>query len=219
MSSDVQDKVVFFGCLIVAIILHELSHGVAALFCGDDTAKRSGRLTLNPVRHIDPFGSIILPAMMLLSTGSAFGYAKPVPVNPTKMRRPREQMLWVGLAGPASNLILMTFAALFARSMVPSQLPTDALGYLEPSLLALPLQILLTFAVVNLLLAVFNMLPIPPLDGSSLIERIMPTTWLPRWYQYRQYGFLVLFGLLFWTNFFGRIFDPFELRLYKFILL
>src|SRR5437762_13131884 len=98
---------IFFGCLVVAVILHEVSHGVVALWCGDDTAKRAGRLTLNPIPHVDVFGSIILPAMGALAGLPVFGYAKPVPVNPTQMRRPRRDMVLVGLAGPAPHLTLI----------------------------------------------------------------------------------------------------------------
>ena len=100
MSAEVEERLVFFACLFLAIILHEISHGIVALFFGDDTAKRAGRLTLNPIPHIDPFGSIILPAMLTITGFGAFGWAKPVPVDPNKMRNPRRQMLYVGLAGP-----------------------------------------------------------------------------------------------------------------------
>jgi Zn-dependent protease len=201
--------------LIVAIILHEISHGIVALWFGDDTAKRAGRLTLNPIPHIDPFGSIILPALLVIAGAGAFGWAKPVPVNPTKLRDPRRQMLWVGLAGPLTNFLLMGIAALLARQLAPHPVFGDANGY---PILPLFVQILLAFAYVNLLLGVFNLLPVPPLDGSSLIERVLPEAWLPGWYRYRQYGFLVLFLLVFSTNIFGRILQPFETRLFDFIL-
>src|SRR5882757_3551667 len=102
-----RETVVFFVALVASIILHEISHGVVALWCGDDTAKRAGRLTLNPLPHIDPFGSLLLPAMGALSGLPVFGYAKPVPVNPALMRHPRRDMVFVGLAGPTSNLTLM----------------------------------------------------------------------------------------------------------------
>lgn len=215
MSSDLELKLVFFGCLIVAIILHEISHGVVALAFGDDTAKRAGRLTLNPIPHIDPFGSIILPAMLLLSGVGAFGWAKPVPVNPAKMRNPRRDMLWVGLAGPATNFGLMAVGAVAARAafrnltVVPGATLAD---------LPLGFQVLFYFALANLFLGLFNLLPIPPLDGSSLIERVLPREWLPAWHRFRPYGFLVLFLVVFATNAIGTIFRPFEDRLLRFIL-
>jgi len=206
--------VVFYGCLIVAIILHEISHGVVALWFGDDTAKREGRLTLNPIPHIDLFGSIILPALMVFTTGFAFGYAKPVPVNPTKLRDPRRQMVFVGLAGPFSNFLLMFLAA------VPVHVFTNGkYAYLtswnDPPLIV---QILMWFAFANLILGVFNMLPIPPLDGSALIERVLPRKWLPNWYRFRPYGMAVLFFLIFWTNALGVILRPFEEHFWKFVL-
>src|SRR4051794_13090953 len=112
-----QATVIYFVALVVAIILHEISHGVVALFFGDDTARRAGRLTLNPVPHIDPFGSIILPAMGALAGIPVIGWAKPVPVNPSRLRNQRRDMLFVSLAGPVTNLLLMFAAAFVARSL------------------------------------------------------------------------------------------------------
>lgn len=201
---------VFFGCLIIAVILHEISHGVVALWFGDDTAKREGRLTLNPMAHIDPFGTIILPAMLVLGGLGAFGYAKPVPVNPSRMRNPRHDYFYVALAGPGSNFLMMAVAAVAARLLVGGPYP----GWTGLGLVG---QILYGFAYVNLLLGIFNLLPIPPLDGSSIIERVLPREWLPRWYQFRQYGMLILIVLLFWTNLFGRFLAPFADSLGRFI--
>src|SRR5436305_1816577 len=107
--------VIYFGALFLAIILHEIAHGVVALWFGYDTARRAGRLTLNPVPHIDPFGSIILPAMGALAGVPVIGWAKPVPVNPGRLRNPRRDMLFVSLAGPGTNFLLASAAAIFAR--------------------------------------------------------------------------------------------------------
>src|SRR2546430_16160056 len=107
--------VIYFGALFLAIILHEIAHGVVALWFGDDTARRAGRITLNPVPHIDPFGSILLPAMGALFGVPVIAWAKPVPVNPRRMRNPRRDMVVVSLAGPATNFLLMVGAALAAR--------------------------------------------------------------------------------------------------------
>jgi Zn-dependent protease len=195
------ESFIFYGCLLVAVILHEISHGVVALFYGDDTAKRAGRLTLNPIPHIDPVGSVLLPAMAILaSTVSGYrvpilGWAKPVPVSPSRLRNPRRQMLFVGLIGPTTNFALMIGSALVARSLPNYYQRIDAH------------DIFAAFAAVNLFLGVFNLLPIPPLDGSSLIERVLPHTALPIWYRIRPYGFLVLFLGLFYFNFFGRLID------------
>ncbi len=213
MSAEWEQKLVFFGCLFAAIILHEISHGVVALFFGDDTAKKAGRLTLNPIPHIDPFGSIILPAMMTLAGFGAFGWAKPVPVNPSKLRNPRRDMLYVGLVGPVTNFVLMAGSAVAARAWY------HATNGFFASIFDLPLgiQILFWFAYANLLLGLFNLLPIPPLDGSTLIDRVLPDAWLPNWYKYRQYGFLLLFALVFWLDIFGPILRPFEEALYRFV--
>jgi Zn-dependent protease len=191
---------IFYGCLLVAVILHEISHGVVALFYGDDTAKRAGRLTLNPIPHIDPVGSVLLPAMAILASSVSgyrvpiLGWAKPVPVSPSRLRNPRPQMLFVGLIGPVTNFALMIGSALVARSL-PDTRGLD--GH----------DVFAAFAAVNLFLGVFNLLPIPPLDGSSLIERVLPASALPTWYRIRPYGFLVLFLGLFYFNFFGRLID------------
>ncbi len=194
------ENFIFYGCLLVAVILHEISHGVVALFYGDDTAKRAGRLTLNPIPHIDPVGSVLLPAMAILATSVSgyrvpvLGWAKPVPVSPSRLRNPRPQMLFVGLVGPVTNFALMIGSALVARSL-PNEPGIDAHF------------VFAAFAAVNLFLGVFNLLPIPPLDGSSLIERVLPATALPTWYRIRPYGFLVLFLGLFYFNFFGRLIE------------
>lgn len=226
MSPQVEQKVVFFGCLFVAIILHEISHGVVAWFFGDDTAKKAGRLTLNPVRHIDPFGSIILPAMLTLGGYGAFGWAKPVPVDPSRLRHPRSEMLFVGLAGPVSNFALMLVAAVAGRVLLHQWVVAHpfqrSIGF---GVTDLPLvtQLVLTFALANLVLGIFNLLPIPPLDGASLIERVLPQEWLPAWYRFRPYGILVLFvlvfysGSLFGTNVLESILHPFENLLFHYV--
>jgi Zn-dependent protease len=214
LSADVEERLVFFGCLFFAIILHEISHGVVALFFGDDTAKRAGRITLNPIPHIDPFGSILLPAILTISGFGAFGWAKPVPVNPNKLRNPRREMLYVGLAGPFSNFALMVLAAVAARAAYGAY-TGDANRIAD---LPLVIQVLLFFALGNLLLGLFNLLPIPPLDGSSLIERVLPNQWLPTWYRFRPYGILVLLLLGLSTNVFGRLFGPFIDGLFDFIV-
>lgn len=205
MGLDLDDQLILYGALVVSVILHEVSHGVVALAFGDDTAKRAGRLTLNPVPHIDPIGSILLPAMAILASLPVLGWAKPVPVNPTRLRDPRRQMLLVGLVGPFTNFSLMLVAAYGARSL------------LDGGNTGLVFDVFLWFAVVNLFLGVFNMLPIPPLDGSSLIERVIPRQHLAAWHRFRPYGFLVIFAGLFFFDLFGRIIAPFEEALFEFI--
>jgi Zn-dependent protease len=214
VNTDLQQAVIFFACLIVAVILHEISHGVVASWFGDDTAKRAGRLTLNPIPHIDPVGSVVMPAMGALLGVPVLAWAKPVPVNPNRMRDPRRNMLFVSLAGPITNFLLMAVSALAAKSFYdPSAVPFN-FGFDD---LPLGIQVLFSFALVNLFLGLFNLLPIPPLDGSALIERVLPEKWLPNWYQFRPYGFLVLFILVFTTGFAGRILAPFADQLVRFV--
>ncbi len=207
-----EQTVIWFGCLVVAVILHEISHGVAALSFGDRTAKEAGRLTLNPIPHIDPFGSIVLPALGAITGLPVLAWAKPVPVNPARMRHPRRDLVFVSLAGPATNLTLMVTAAVGAKVAYENAAPV--LFYDQ---LPLGIRILFSFAVVNLLLGLFNLLPIPPLDGSALLERILPATWLPQWYKFRPYGFLVLFLLVFSTGVISEFLDPFINHLFDFV--
>jgi Zn-dependent protease len=171
-----------------------VSHGVVALVFGDDTAKRAGRLTLNPIRHVDPFGTIVLPAMLVLAGQPAFGWAKPVPVNPRALRNPRQQSLFVSLAGPVTNITLAVLAAIALRVFQPGG---DAF------------RALAAFGIVNVVLAAFNLIPIPPLDGSALIERVLPRQWWPSYLKFRQYsmGLLLLLGLVV-PGALRRVFDP-----------
>jgi len=151
-----------FAVFILSVIVHEISHGLAALSQGDGTAKYQGRLTLNPLKHIDPVGSIFVPLLCLLSgSGFMFGWAKPVPYNPYNLRNGRWSELWVAIAGPLSNIIIALVFGLFLRFYVNS-LP-DA-----------TLNILAVLVEVNIVLAVFNMVPLPPLDGSKVLLNILP---------------------------------------------
>ena len=180
-----------FVTLVPSIILHEVSHGWAALAFGDDTAKRAGRLTLNPVRHVDPFGTLILPLVMAAIGFGFFGYAKPVPVNSRRMRHPRNQALLTALAGPATNLVLAVVAALMLRQVHPDDLTEAGLPF-EP----LIVQVLLWLGLVNVLLAVFNLIPLPPLDGSAVIERFLPSRYWRQYLQLRRYSMIVLIAVL-----------------------
>ena len=210
-----QLTVIYFFALVAAIILHEISHGVVALWFGDDTARRAGRLTLNPIPHIDPFGSIILPAMGALAGIPVVGWAKPVPIDPNRLRNGHRDMLFVSLAGPTTNLVLMAASAYVARLTYH---PT--FGVFTFAQLPLVVQVALAFAIVNLFLGLFNLVPIPPLDGAALLERILPRGWLPGWQRFRPYGMLVIFALVFWggSGLLGHLFDPFLRRLESYAL-
>lgn len=191
----------FFAVLIPSIILHEVSHGWSALSFGDDTAKRAGRLTLNPVAHIDPWGSVILPAILVLVAGFAFGYAKPVPVNPRRMRSPRNHGMLTALAGPATNIVIALVATAVLILLDPPGLGevADTLrdGEYEEELYgwSLAAQLAYWLALANVFLAAFNLIPIPPLDGSSVIERFLPMRFWPQYLKFRQYSMLILLGL------------------------
>lgn len=175
-----RQSVIFLAVLVPSVILHEISHGVVALGFGDDTAKRAGRLTLNPIAHIDPFGTLLLPGLLVLSGGAAFGYAKPVPVRVDRLRNPRWHSLWVSLVGPATNLVIAVAAAVAFRTLQPT-----GVGF----------EIVLTLGIANVVLAVFNMIPLPPLDGSALLEWLLPARWLTTYYRLRPYSMLILLGI------------------------
>ena len=212
-----RETIILFGCLVVAVILHEISHGVAAFWFGDDTAKRAGRLTLNPVPHIDPFGSIILPAMGAIAGFPIFGYAKPVPVNQNRMRHPRRDINLVSLAGPACNLTLMALAAVTTRWLLHSG--SGLASTFDGHNTNLVVEIVFYFALVNLLLGLFNLLPIPPLDGSAVLERFIPEQHLPAWYRIRPYGLLAVFVIVFWVpGLIDTILNPFYTALYDFVV-
>jgi Zn-dependent protease len=192
VNVDWAQVLLVVGVLVPSVILHEVSHGVVALLYGDDTAKQAGRLTLNPVRHIDPFGTVILPVLLSLGGLGAFGYAKPVPVQPNRLRHPRQHSLYVSLVGPAVNIVLALVAVVVYRSAFePVRL--GAALFLDPSW---PARIVFTFGFVNVILAVFNLLPIPPLDGSAMIERVLPQRWWPAWLRVRQWSFGILLLLI-----------------------
>lgn len=185
-----SSTLLLFAVMIPSIILHEVAHGAVALAFGDDTARRAGRLTLNPISHIDPFGTIILPALLAVSGAGAFGWARPVPVDPARLRSPRNHWLIVSLAGPAVNMALAGVAALGFHIAYPHY-ALVAPGSSPP--LLLEALYLLGFA--NVTLAVLNLLPIPPLDGSAVLERLLPRSWWPGYLRFRQYSMLLLLAV------------------------
>lgn len=180
--------VIYFCVLIPSVILHEVSHGVVANWLGDDTAKRAGRLTLNPLAHVDPVGTIVVPAVLVLTSGVAFGWAKPVPVNVGRLRHPRNGSVWVSLAGPATNALLFVAAALVFRFLEHRGL------WLSPTDTTLPLvgQVLLIVGIANIWVCVFNLLPVPPLDGSAVVERLVPDRHLHTYYRIRPFGMVAV---------------------------
>ncbi len=172
---------------IPALVLHEMGHAFAAYKLGDNTAKSAGRLSFNPLRHIDPFGTIIMPALLMIGNLPVFGYAKPVPYNPRYFKDPRKGDLIVGLAGPAANLLQALLGIGIAWLMTL---------YISPSILK-ESNIILTYfyymylpyyVLINLFFMFFNLLPIPPLDGSSIFAFFCPVKYLPTYYKIQQYA-------------------------------
>jgi Zn-dependent protease len=181
-----------FSLLIIAMTIHEFSHGLIAYRLGDSTAKYSGRLTLNPLAHIDPFGTIILPLFLFLSTGFAIGWAKPVPINYWALRNPKRDIIWVGLSGPLANIIFAFLLGILWRIIPLAQFP------------ALVFQKLIY---INLLLGVFNLIPIPPLDGSRIAMGLLPPDLAARYSRIEPYGFIIVAALA-WMGLFDIVIWP-----------
>lgn len=175
--------------LIVAIVLHEISHGWVANAFGDPTARDEGRLSLNPVRHVDPVGTVALPLLLAVSGAPVFGWAKPVPVVARRLRHPRFHMILVALAGPGMNLALALVAALLL-ALVGSLAPGDGLGR------ALLYLNLLNFVAINIFLAIFNLLPLPPFDGGHVVQGLLPPALARRYAKLHRFGFPLLVFLL-----------------------
>jgi Zn-dependent protease len=181
-------EIILFCVVVPSIILHEISHGAVAWAFGDDTAKRAGRLTLNPIRHVDPVGTLIVPALLVLGGYAFFGWAKPVPVNNGRLRHPRNEGLLVSLAGPFTNALLAGITALiFITQYRHHALQFGISGVAEVIFLA---------SLVNVGLMVFNLIPIPPLDGSAVFERLLPRRWWPTYLRIRPYTMFIILGLV-----------------------
>lgn len=178
-----MDILIIFIILIFSAIVHEVSHGLMAERLGDSTARDEGRITLNPIVHIDPFGSVLLPLLLLLAHSPIiFGAAKPVPVNFSNLRNPKSGMALVSLAGPLSNFALAILGALIIRAGL-----ANAIAY----------PILLQFILINLVLGTFNLIPIPPLDGSKILASLAPDEWMYKILSLERYGFILVIIFLY----------------------
>lgn len=178
--------------LIFSVMIHEISHGAVALKLGDQTAKRAGRLTLNPLRHLDPIGSFLLPLFLFLLGGPIFGWAKPVPYNPMNLRNPKAGAGLIGAAGPLSNILLAIVFGLFIRGL-SSGTGTEATAVL--------ITLLQMIVLINIALAIFNLIPIPPLDGSNILFALLPGRYYPIYQFLIRYGFYIIIFLIFFGGF------------------
>jgi len=189
---------------IFAIIIHEVAHGWAAYKLGDSTAKYLGRLTLNPIPHIDPIGTLILPVLlMIMNSPVVFGWAKPVPINFLGLRNPKKDIIYVGLAGPLANIIFAFILAAIFRLFPVAHNPILS-------------EVIFLSILVNLILAAFNLIPIPPLDGSRILFGLLPTRLAVRYMAIEKYGFIILFVLL-WLGFLDWFVNPMVAILAKII--
>ncbi len=191
-----------FPLFVMAVVLHEVSHGWVALRFGDTTALNAGRLTLNPLKHVDLFGTVILPILLVaLKAPFVFGWAKPVPINPLYMRHPKQNILWVGLAGPAANFILAGSVALallfFGRWCSPI-----VAGFSK------------MFVLINLILGTFNLIPVPPLDGSRILVGLLPAAAAHQFLMLERWGILIVM-ILSYCGVIGRFMWPVVLFLYR----
>ena len=202
-SSIVFQVSIWVVPVLLAITLHEAAHGLAARLLGDDTAYRMGRVTLNPIKHIDLFGTILLPAMLIVMKAPfVFGYAKPVPVNFANLRHPRRDMIWGAAAGPAANIVMAAIWALLIH--VAPLLPENFQDWWG--------SMLSNGFYLNILLAVFNMLPVLPLDGGRMLVGVLPRAYAIQFARTEKYGFMVLIALIFIlpliANAIGVLFNP-----------
>jgi Zn-dependent protease len=208
MNDTLMTALALIPALVLAIVFHEVAHGWTALMLGDPTAKEQRRLSLNPLRHVDPLGTLILPGILALTGAPVFGWAKPVPVNKWRLANPRFGMMAVAAAGPGTNLVLAAIGAmllgLFLRATMPEVNDATAVMNLlmqntvdaPASGLGFVLFALFYFILINLFLALFNLLPLPPFDGSHIVEGLLPPKAARAYEKLRPFGFPLLFLLL-----------------------
>ena len=186
MDETIRNIAVYALPVLFAITLHEAAHAYAARYFGDNTAYSQGRMSLNPLVHVDIWGTVVIPIMMYLFTPFVFGYAKPVPVDFSRLRNPKRDMAWVALAGPIANLLMAALWLLFAALLV-------FFGVNE----AFPRRMAEAGILTNLLIMAFNLLPIPPLDGGRVLTSMLPNSLAYKFAQIEPYGFFIVLGLVF----------------------
>jgi len=202
---SIIEGIISLFVVLFAITVHEASHGWAALKMGDPTAYQLGRITLNPIRHIDPIGTILLPLMLIVMGAPPFGWAKPVPVNPLNLKNPRKDNLIISIAGPVSNISVAVIAFIILKILMNLDPSLFYAGGGKASSLLSPLITLVYYTIViNVILAFFNLIPIPPLDGSGVVMGLISEEAAQKYELIRPYGFFILI-LLIMTGFIGRI--------------
>jgi Zn-dependent protease len=191
MDELIRNIAVYALPVIFAITLHEAAHAYVAKYFGDNTAYAAGRMTLNPMSHIDPFGTIIIPALLYLSTGFVFGYAKPVPIDFSRLRHPKRDMAWVALAGPGANFLMALLWLVFAAMLAFFQVQE-----------VFPHKVAQAGVLTNLLMFAFNLVPIPPLDGGRVLTSILPNKLAYKFARIEPYGFFIVLALI-WMKLLG----------------
>lgn len=210
----VIDIIITAFCLFFAVIIHEIAHGFAALMCGDTTARDAGRLTLNPIRHIDPVGTVVLPAILALAGSKVMlGWAKPVPINIFRTRNPRRSLWLIAVAGPASNFLQAALALFlaFLTSFIfrkaggislfeyEGALYTSNPGFMFDAMFFICGKFFFSCFIVNLMLMAFNLIPVPPLDGSRVVTALLPPKAAEVYLGIERYGFIIIFALLYFN--------------------
>ncbi|AEK61507.1 peptidase M50 family protein [Collimonas fungivorans] len=187
MNDLIQTVAVYALPVLFAITLHEAAHAYAAKYFGDSTAAMLGRMSLNPIKHIDPFGTILIPILLYFSTGGAFlfGYAKPVPINFGQLRKPKRDMAWVALAGPAANFVMALIWLLVLIALAAFQVQEDFFALMARAGI-----------LTNLVMFAFNLFPIPPLDGGRILTSLLPNKYAYKFAQIEPYGFFIVMGLV-----------------------
>ncbi len=202
MSETILVTLILIPCLVMAIVVHEVAHGWAALALGDPTAKERGRLTLNPIRHADPVGTLLVPMVLALFNGPIFGWAKPVPVLKDRLHNPRYGMVLVGAAGPGVNFAMALVSAAFLGWVLPAGAQFGGAEIGLPVIVndlgatALLPTALFFFILINLFIGIFNLLPIPPFDGSHIVEGLLPRRLAKAYGKLRPIGMILFFVLI-----------------------